>query len=127
MSYFRKKLERRTFSQDRYYTLIKRQKEGTATFNELTELDEIVNRVPDIRELVIRENFGQGDNETDNPTNEPTNHNLVSTSITPHPNLLNRIKNWLNRTFDNEVSVDDNNLETGFKLIRYFSLKKGHI
>ena len=108
MSYFRKKLERRTFSQDRYYTLIKRQKEGTATFNELTELDEIVNRVPDIRDLVIRENFGEDDNETDNQTNGPANQNLVSTSITPHPNLLTRIKNWLNRNFSSEISATDN-------------------
>lgn len=110
MSYFRKKLERRTFSQDRYYILIKRQKEGKATFSELTELDEIVNRVPDIRDLVIRENFGGEDNETDNPTNEPPNHHLVSTATTTHPNLLSRIKNWLNRTFDAEVSVDNKNL-----------------
>ncbi|MBS1521181.1 MAG: hypothetical protein JST50_09300 [Bacteroidetes bacterium] len=116
MSYFRKKLERRTFSQDRYYTLIKRQKEGTATFNELTELDEIVNRVPDIRDLVIRENFGEEDIETDNPTNGPAGQELISTSITPHPNLLTRIKNWLNRNFIDEVSVDDKNLETGFSL-----------
>ena len=108
MSYFRKKLERRTFSQDRYYILIKRQREGKATFDELTELDEIVNRVPDIRELVIRENFGENDNETDNPTNGPTNQNLVSTSITPHPNLLTRIKNWLNRNFMTEVSAKEN-------------------
>jgi len=116
MSYFRKKLERRTFSQDRYYTLIKRQKEGTATFAELTELDEIVNRVPDIRDLVIRENFGEEENETDNPTNGPNNQTLVSTSVTPHPNLLTRIKSWLHRAFEAEVSVDDKNLETGFSL-----------
>jgi hypothetical protein len=108
MSYFRKKLERRTFSQDRYYILIKRQKEGKATFSELTELDEIVNRVPDIRDLVIRENFGGEDNETDNQTNGPANQNLVSTSITPHPNLLTRIKNWLNRNFSAEISATDN-------------------
>ena len=55
MAYLRKKLERRTYSEDRYYILIKRQKAGKATFKELTELDEIVNRVPDIREIVIRE------------------------------------------------------------------------
>lgn len=116
MSYFRKKLERRTFSQDRYYTLIKRQKEGTATFTELTELDEIVNRVPDIRDLVIRENFGEEDNETDNPINGPTDQNIISTTVTQHPNLLTRIKSWLNRTFEAEVSVDDKNLETGFSL-----------
>lgn len=116
MSYFRKKLERRTFSQDRYYILIKRQKEGKATFDELTELDEIVNRVPDIRDLVIRENFGEEDSETDQPTNGPINQDLVSTSITPHPNLLTRIKNWLSRTFEADVSVDDKNLKTRFSL-----------
>jgi hypothetical protein len=110
MSYFRKKLERRTFSQDRYYILIKRQKEGKATFSELTELDEIVNRVPDIRDLVIREDFGGEDIEADNPTNGPTNEHLTSTSIVRHPNLLTRIKNWLNRNFIDEVSVDDKNL-----------------
>jgi hypothetical protein len=108
MSYFRKKLERRTFSQDRYYILIKRQKEGRATFDELTELDEIVNRVPDIRDLVIRENFGGEDNETDNPSSGPTNQDLVSTAVTPRPNLLSRIKNWLNRNFTSEISTSDN-------------------
>lgn len=116
MSYFRKKLERRTFSQDRYYILIKRQKEGKATFDELTELDEIVNRVPDIRDLVIRENFGAEDNESDTPTTWPTNQGPVSTTVTPRPNLLTRIKNWVNRTFEAEVSVDDENLKTGFSL-----------
>ncbi|HVV55624.1 MAG TPA: hypothetical protein VHC47_09880 [Mucilaginibacter sp.] len=67
MSYFRKKLERRTFSQDRYYILIKRQKAGNATFSELTELDEIVNRVPDIREKVIIENFFPEDESGSGP------------------------------------------------------------
>ena len=106
MSYFRKKLERRTFSQDRYYILIKRQKEGTATFNELTELDEIVNRVPDIRDLVIRENFGEDENETDTPPNAPLNQNSTTT-IHPlhHQNLWARIKNWINRNFDEQIST----------------------
>jgi len=108
MSYFRKKLERRTFSQDRYYILIKRQKEGRATFDELTELDEIVNRVPDIRDLVIRENFGVEDGKTDQPTNGPTNQGLVSTTVTPRPNLVTRIKRWLNRNFTSEISATDN-------------------
>jgi len=49
-------LIRRTFSQERYEILIKRQREGRATFNELTELDEIVNRDPTIREIVLIEN-----------------------------------------------------------------------
>lgn len=75
MSYFRKKLERRTFSEDRYYTLIKRQKAGTASFSDLEELDEIVNRVPDIREKVIIENFYAEDEEGHDisPGNPPVN------------------------------------------------------
>ena len=105
MSYFRKKLERRTFSQDRYYILIKRQKEGKATFNELTELDEIVNRVPDIRDLVIRENFGEDENETDNPTNDPLNQNPTNIKSVQHRNLVVRIKNWISRNFNEQIST----------------------
>ena len=108
MSYFRKKLERRTFSQDRYYILIKRQKEGKATFDELTELDEIVNRVPDIRDLVIRENFGDEDNQTDNQTNDPVNPNATPSTSVRHQNVFTRIKNWLGRNFTTEISADDN-------------------
>jgi hypothetical protein len=106
MSYFRKKLERRTFSQDRYYILIKRQREGSATFNELTELDEIVNRVPDIRDLVIRENFGEDESETDKPTNDPLNQN-PATAIRhiQHQNIWSRVKNWLNRNFNEQIST----------------------
>ena len=104
MSYFQKKLERRTYSQDRYYILIKRQREGRATFNELTELDEIVNRVPDIRELVIRENFGEDGEETDNTINGPINPESVQVQYVQKPNLWSRIKNWLNRNFDEQIS-----------------------
>jgi len=104
MSYFRKKLERRTFSQDRYYILIKRQKEGKATFDELTELDEIVNRVPDIRDLVIRENFGEDDTEIDSQANGPVNQNPAPAATVQRPSLLTRIRNWLNRNFTAEIS-----------------------
>ena len=106
MSYFRKKLERRTYSQDRYYILIKRQREGRATFNELTELDEIVNRVPDIRDLVIRENFGEDESETNNPTNDPLNQNpTVTIQSSQHKNLWTRIKNWISRNFNEQISA----------------------
>lgn len=74
MGYFRKKLERRTFSQDRYYTLIKRQRSGEASLHDLEELDEIVNRVPDIREQVILENFYNEEEEGQNtPPTDPLN------------------------------------------------------
>jgi hypothetical protein len=105
MSYFRKKLERRTFSQDRYYILIKRQKEGKATFNELTELDEIVNRVPDIRDIVIRENFGEVINETDESSNDQANGNKLHPQPLSHQSLWAKIKLFLSRVFFAQISL----------------------
>ncbi len=98
MSYFRKKLERRTFSQDRYYILIKRQRSGKATFNELTELDEIVNRVPDIREKVIIESFFTEDiNDTGDSPNHPTNNEVHPIIPTHHHGWWTKLKSFFNR------------------------------
>lgn len=98
MSYFRKTLERRTFSQDRYYILIKRQKAGTATLSELTELDEIVNRVPDIREKVLRENFEEfTDAPRDTPPGESPHDGLDAVPV--RKNLWSRIKAVLREAF----------------------------
>jgi hypothetical protein len=98
MSYFRKKLERRTFSQDRYYILIKRQRSGKATFNELTELDEIVNRVPDIREKVIIESFFTEDADESGESSNPTDENLHGITM-QRPGFWGRIKAFVNRIF----------------------------
>jgi len=97
MGYFRKKLERRTFSQDRYYTLIKRQKSGEASLHDLEELDEIVNRVPDIREQVILENFyADEEGEQGTPPNGPVD-------VKPQPphrkSLLEAIQSFFHRLF----------------------------
>jgi len=98
MSYFRKKLERRTYSQDRYYILIKRQKAGVATLSELTELDEIVNRVPDIREKVLRENFDEFGSEGDGtPGDQPPAEKLIQPPV--RQNLWSRIRSLLKHTF----------------------------
>ena len=103
MAYFRKKLERRTYSQDRYYILIKRQKSGKATFNELTELDEIVNRVPDIREKVIMESFFMDDTEDLNsPTNKPGQEDNLHTQ---HRNLWARIISFFGRAFTTQITA----------------------
>jgi len=100
MSYFRKKLERRTFSQDRYYILIKRQKSGKATFNELTELDEIVNRVPDIREKVIIESFFTEDiNDTGELPNLPGNDENLHSIPVQRSGFWNKVKSFFNRAF----------------------------
>ena len=99
MSYFRKKLERRTYSQDRYYTLIKRQKAGQATFNDLVELDEIVNRVPDIREIVIREQFGIDNDETGEQPNNPGDENSQPVRPPLRQNLWSRLTSFLKQLF----------------------------
>lgn len=95
----RRPLIRRTFLQERYEILIKRQKEGTATFNELTELDEIVNRDPTIREIVMIENhFIPGADDSNDattgtgPVNEIIKHK-------EQPDLLARLKAYLGRIF----------------------------
>ncbi|MDO3640659.1 MAG: hypothetical protein ACTHMI_07245 [Mucilaginibacter sp.] len=91
-----KPLIRRTFLQERYEILIKRQREGKATFNELTELDDIVNRDPAIREIVLIENHfipGADDNnhiDTD-PTNEVMKQPQRRTVFTWLKDLFERI------------------------------------
>ncbi|MBS1525730.1 MAG: hypothetical protein JST19_08780 [Bacteroidetes bacterium] len=106
MGYFRKKLERRTYSQDRYYILIKRQKEGTASLNDLTELDEIINRLPDIREKVLRENFYEEEHEDQSiPPANPTTDHLLSPK---RKNLPEIIRSFFHRLFT--VHEADNNI-----------------
>lgn len=85
-------LIRRTFSQERYEILIKKQREGKATFNELTELDEIVNRDPTIREIVLIENHfipGADDN----------NHTGIVNETTKQPQRRN-VFTWLKDLFE---------------------------
>ena len=102
MALHRKPLERRTYSEDRYYALIKRQKSGKATFKELTELDEIVNRVPDIREKVIRESFMIDDPDINEPTDNPQNS---ITQQATHRSLWSRIKTFITRAFTTQIFV----------------------
>jgi hypothetical protein len=106
MSHLRKKLERRTYSQDRYYILIKRQKAGKATFKELTELDEIVNRVPDIRDIVIRESFmGEDADDINTSQNDPGNSDSMSAQSAQHQNFWNRIRSFITRAFTSQISA----------------------
>jgi hypothetical protein len=88
-----KQLERRTFNQDRFEILIKRQKNGTATFNELSELDEIVNRDPEIREIVLEEM-----QDADNP--KPTDSDQIQGIEKPvRKSFIEKIKAFINRLF----------------------------
>ncbi|HEY4194990.1 MAG TPA: hypothetical protein VGM63_05615 [Mucilaginibacter sp.] len=114
MAYLRKQLERRTYSQDRYYILIKRQKEGKATFKELTELDEIVNRVPDIREIVIRESF-MDDDAQDADTNLPGQNDSLILQRDKHRNFWHRLRDLVNRVFTSQISaIEKSDLTASF-------------
>lgn len=99
MSFFHKRIERRTFSQDRYYTLIKRQKAGEATMRDLDELDEIVNRVPDIREKVLRENFEELIIDEDIDTGSGTDDNSVKTPTVKRRGIWTRLSAFFKGLF----------------------------
>ena len=90
----RKYLERRTFNQDRFDILIKRQKRGVATFNELTELDAIVNRDPDIRESILEEMQA-----VNNPPDEPEQEGISLTPPVKSQTWLDRIGAFFKRLF----------------------------
>jgi hypothetical protein len=102
----RKKPERRTFLQDRFDILIRRQKNGVATFNELTELDEIVNRDPEIREKVIRESLlMEGTDDFQEPSNNPETGDEISLPPLARQSLLTRIKTIISRIFISKIST----------------------
>ncbi|XHR96009.1 hypothetical protein ACFJIV_04775 [Mucilaginibacter sp. UC70_90] len=91
-----KQLERRTFNQDRFEILIKRQKNGIATFNELTELDEIVNRDPEIREIVLEE---MQDADTPKPPDDDQTQ-MIEKPV--RKSFIEKIKAFINRLFATE-------------------------
>jgi hypothetical protein len=100
-----KKPERRTFLQDRFDILIKRQKTGEATFNELTELDDIVNRDPEIREKVIRENLlMENADEFDEPSNDADAMNDLPVVQLKRKGFFTRLKAFLARIFFRQIS-----------------------
>jgi hypothetical protein len=90
----RKQLERRTFLQDRFEILIKKQKDGNATFAELTELDDIVNRSAVIRTQILEEMQG-----IHNSSDDGTIEELPVKFVTASPNVLEKIKLLLGKLF----------------------------
>src|ERR1700744_763112 len=101
----RRPLIRRTFLQERYEILIKRQREGRATFNELTELDEIVNRDPSIREIVLIENHFISPPDEDQPGIEPEQEVIKPVQ---QKSLLDKLKSFISRLFISQTSEAEN-------------------
>jgi hypothetical protein len=95
-----KQPERRTFLQDRLDILIKRQKTGKATFDELTELDRIVNSDPEIRKRIIFENLLiEKMMDFNDPSNNLQKEDKINLQKAPHQSLLNRVKSIISRIF----------------------------
>ncbi len=89
----RRELPRRTFLQERLEILIKRQKNGTATFNELTELDMIVNSDLEIRKQIIEDMMDNVDYPTDKSDSD-----VISTTLNvKRQNFLSRLKNAITK------------------------------
>ena len=94
------KLEQRTFLQDRFEILIKRQKAGKATFNELTELDEIVNRNAAIREKILEEM-----QEFNGPASGPQQEDVFSLPKKPFRSLWSLVKSFISRFYFKNIST----------------------
>jgi hypothetical protein len=102
--------ERRTFLQDRLEILIKRQKSGKATFNELTELDYIVNSDPEIRKRIIMENMLMDDpGDFTNPSDYKEQEEIASAKPIKHTSWFGQIKSWLADLFDLQFSGSKTN------------------
>lgn len=92
-----KQPERRTFLQDRLEILIKKQKKGTASFAELTELDDMVNADPQIRELFIRESLGLPQPEHFDDDRELRDDSF--TQMSKKKGLADRLRSLISRIF----------------------------
>ncbi|MBD1391916.1 hypothetical protein [Mucilaginibacter glaciei] len=90
----KKPLIRRTFLQERFDILIKKQRNGDATFSDLTELDWIVNRDPAIREFILDEMSETDENQ---PQGLRQTNLLIEKEI--NPGLWEELKALINRLF----------------------------
>ncbi|MDB5005751.1 MAG: hypothetical protein JWP45_144 [Mucilaginibacter sp.] len=102
----RKQPERRTFLQDRLDILIKLQQSGKASFNELTELDEIVNSDPAIMKKIILENMlVENTDEFTDPSDTLHKKDEINVQTIVRPGLLNRITSLIKGIFTSQISA----------------------
>lgn len=96
----RKVLIRRTFLQERFDILIKKQRDGHATFADLTELDWIVNRDPALRDRILENMQGIETPPNDSDFTEPS-------ILQPQKqvSLLEQLKAFLSRLFFSNTPV----------------------
>ncbi len=88
------KPEKRTYAQDRFDILINKQRSGQASFDELTELDEIINRYPGILSKILEEMEAESRGFVDTEP-EDTNDILAGKPMS----LVERLKKLVGRLF----------------------------
>ncbi|MBB5394357.1 hypothetical protein [Mucilaginibacter sp. AK015] len=87
---------RRTISQERFEVLWKKRRDGEATLRDLTEMDEIINRDPSVRQFVLEEM----ENDTFMTDNNDPSEMSQPKSVKPVNGFINRIKAFFNRAFN---------------------------
>lgn len=70
--------------------LIERQQAGEATFDELTELDELVNRDPKLRGIILEEM-----KEPTGSIDTPFNEEIKKTELPVQPTLMERVWSFI--------------------------------
>ncbi|RYU92265.1 hypothetical protein EWM62_02180 [Mucilaginibacter terrigena] len=96
MSKDNKYIIRRTISQERFEVLWKKRRNGEATLRDLTEMDEIINRDPSVRQFVLQEM--ESDKTTIDNTGRP---NLMQQQpVNQHHGIADKIKAFFNHLFD---------------------------
>ena len=86
---------RRTFSQERFEILWKKRKKGQATLRDLTEMDEIVNRDPSVRQFVLEEMENM-----ENPADNNDLQDMLQQPVVSHQSTTDKIKAFFNRLFN---------------------------
>jgi hypothetical protein len=86
---------RRTFSQERFEILWKKRKNGQATLRDLTEMDEIVNRDPSVRQFVLEEMENM-----ETPADNNDLQDMLQQPVQTHHSVIERIKTFFNRLFN---------------------------
>lgn len=86
---------RRTISQERFEVLWKKRLNDKATLRDLTEMDEIINRDPSVRQFVLEEMESM---------NAPVDNNhlqdMLQQPVKTHHSFTYKIKSFFNRLFN---------------------------
>jgi hypothetical protein len=86
---------RRTISQERFEVLWDKRRNGQATLRDLTEMDEIINRDPSVRQFVLTEM------ETDSTFTDNTGpQDLLQQPVHLHQSFTDKLKKLFNKVFN---------------------------